>query len=226
MRDIAERRLLSVMRPGRVVILLAALFLVILGWQLSTSLYLIVLVLVLAALMTAVLLPAIREAEFGFPRGVKDSAVLRKRREELEFAFESQHEELELCAQLICDDPDEAAELLEAAWARTAAAWRGPVNPGIRNVVLHELVHLGRAARRKAGPPGDSRQGNRAGGRTHSLLGLLTFDDRAAVVLHDFADLSTAEIARIAGIPEQQIMAAVNRFPYIAEGARDDPGTL
>ncbi len=62
-----------------------------------------------------------------FPAGVKITAGLRDRQEELRQAFEQHKGELQLCTQLLCNDPGVAARLLETAWARVAAKWRGPV---------------------------------------------------------------------------------------------------
>ncbi|MFE7629037.1 hypothetical protein [Kocuria sp. NPDC057446] len=79
-----------------------------------------------AILVLTVVFPAIREVECGFPSGVKISAALRDREEELGKAFDSQKGDLELYAQLLCEDLSLSAELLEASWAKTAATWRGP----------------------------------------------------------------------------------------------------
>lgn len=57
-----------------------------------------------ALLISAVVLPSVKEVEFGFPMGVKVTTAVSNREEALRQEFDRQRSDLELCAQLLCDD--------------------------------------------------------------------------------------------------------------------------
>ncbi len=151
-----------------------------------------------ALLVAAVVLPTVREVEFGFPVGLKVTTATRSREDALREAFEDQKGELALCARLLCDDPDVSSDLLEAAWSRAAVVWRGPVDPYLRLLVVCLLVELTLA--------------NGRWNPAHTASGPLSALDptqRVAVVLHDFAGLSFAEIAAICGSTPEDAAAAL-----------------
>jgi hypothetical protein len=147
------------------------------------------------ALAVAVFMPAVREVELGISPTVKLGPALSNRQAELRSVFEQQKGDLEYCAHLLCDDPGEARRLLEAAWSQVAGTWVGPVTPQLRVYTLcvfveklrkYEQYVLGRPL---DVPPADSR----------NLLGRLPYHQRVAIVLHEFANLTVAEIAGITG---------------------------
>ncbi|OJF84652.1 hypothetical protein NS14008_24660 [Nocardia seriolae] len=123
---------------------------------------------------------------------MKIVTAVRRRTDELRRVFEEQKSDLHLCAGLMCDEPEAATAMLEAAFARAIAAWRGPPNPALRVYVLCSFVHLLTArdtwVRRGAGQ-------NAAG----TPLATLPLPTRIAVVLREFANLPVADIAVIVG---------------------------
>jgi len=218
MCDVPKRQLRPLVRPARIAITAATLAAIIAGWMLPDPPGAILMGLGIAALLGAVLLPSLREVEFGLPPGTRLSRALQDRQDELRMAFASQYEELSLCAQLLCDDPATASALLEEAWARTAAVWRGPVTAQIRLYALCDLVHLiGSPQHWTAARPEGMHPDARAGGALYPLATLAS-PDRTAVVLHEFADLSAAQISRITGRSTAEVRAAVDRFQPAADG--------
>jgi DNA-directed RNA polymerase specialized sigma24 family protein len=159
-----------------------------------------------ALLMIAVLFPVVREVELGFPTGVRISAGLRDREQELHQAFESQRGDFGLYTQLLCDDPDTATKLLEAAWGKTAAAWRGPVTPDIRTYVLCVFVHLLASHLRWAATQPAARVGQEAAVSTNPLASL-TVSERIVVVLKEFAELPLGQIAALTERPLVDVSA-------------------
>jgi DNA-directed RNA polymerase specialized sigma24 family protein len=222
MCDVPKRQLRPLVRPARVAITAATLAAMVAGWILPGVLGVVLMGLGIAALVGVVLIPSLREVEFGLPPGARLSRALQDRQDELRMAFESQYEELSLCAQLLCDDPATASALLEEAWARTAAAWRGPVTAQIRTYTLCDLIHLIDSPQHgtAAGPEG-THPDTQDGGALHSLASLAP-SDRAAVVLHEFADLSAAQISRITGRSKAEVRAAVDSFQPAADGPDTD----
>jgi DNA-directed RNA polymerase specialized sigma24 family protein len=156
----------------------------------------------LAILVITVVFPAIRQVECGFPSGVKISAALRDRQEELGKAFTYQKGDLELYTQLLCEDPSLARNLLEAAWAKTAATWRGPVTPELRVYVLCVFVHLLISHHRWVAAPQTS---NHPHGDSSPVsltpLNALSLNERIVVVLREFAELPTTQIAALTDRP-------------------------
>jgi hypothetical protein len=163
-----------------------------------------------ALVVSAVVLPTVREVEFGFPVGLKVTTATRSREEDLRRAFEEQKGQLSLCARLLCDDPEVSTELLEAAWSRAVVLWRGPVDPYLRLLVVCLLVELSVAHDRWEPAPGP-----RSG-----PLGSLDAAQRVAVVLHDFAGLSVAEIAAVAGSSPEDAAAALRAGAVAVDGSR------
>jgi hypothetical protein len=194
MCEVPPRRLRPAIRPERVLLALVAAALLGTGLFLDGLTALVVLGLGGALLIGAVLFPVVRDVEFGFPSGVKISTTLHNREQELREAFDAQRGDLALYAQMLCDDPAVAAMLLEAAWAKTAAEWRGPVTPFLRLYVLCMLVHLHDAHNRWAGPVEAPQDG--AAGHSSPLTALPT-SIRTVIVLHEFAELEVAQIAEM-----------------------------
>ncbi len=142
-------------------------------------------------LLAAVVLPTVRNVEFGLPVGVKVSAAVETREEELRSAFVDQKADLEICAQLLCDDPADATRILEASWADAVRCWRGDATgPEIRAYVLCVLVAMATAHRRWA-------RAEAATAPAHALIARLPWEQRVVVVLHEFARLPRPQIAAI-----------------------------
>jgi len=186
----------------RVVLAFAALACLIAGARYASVFGLGLMGLSAALLLSAVVLPAVREVEFGLPVGVKVTTAVRQREDELRAAFETQKGEVELCSHLLCGRQEVAAELLEAAWARTATLWRGPVTPDLRDYVLCVLVQLVRARESWMDPETEAEPGIRS-------LTTLPIDSRVTVVLHEFAGLSFARIAALTDRPVPLVQADV-----------------
>lgn len=164
--------------------------------------------------MAVVALPAVHEIELGFPIGVRVLAAVKDRKQALSAAIREESGELELCAQLLCDDPVLAAALLESAWAKTTSTWRGPITEETRIYVLCVLVKLLGSHQKWAQLPAQ----NLAASAPVAALATLTPKQRVVVVLHEFADLPLSQIASITGSTVQQAAstlrsaeAAVNR---------------
>ncbi|WP_139146522.1 hypothetical protein [Arthrobacter sp. SW1] len=182
------------MNPLRVVLAVLAVAVVAVGWLFPGLLSAIPIGAGLLTLVAAVLLPAVKEIEFGLSPGFKLSPALKDREAQLRSVFELQRGDLEYCAHLLSNNPDSARRLLEAAWSQAAAAWRGPVTPQLRVYVLCLLVRLIRKdelwAVHHAGPG----QAPDAG-----LLAGLPIEQRIVVVLHEFANLTIVEVAGLTG---------------------------
>lgn len=201
MCDVPKRNWRSALQPKRLVASAAALAVIVAGWQIPNAFGLIPMGLGVVVLLMAVLLPAVHDIEFGFPSGVKVSAALQNRQEELRLAFERQKADLQLCATLICDDPATAAALLEAAWAKASADWRGPVTPEIRTYTLCVFVHRFISHTRWIHPQEQITRHSEEADPPPNPLAALTPNERMVVVLHEFAELSLAEIAALTGYP-------------------------
>lgn len=200
MCEVPARRLSSALQPSRIILALVAVGLVVVGILLRDLMGLVLLGLGAVALLAAVAFPVIKQVEFGFPMGVRVSTALRDRDTELQAAFTQQRGDLGLYTQLMCDDPELATRLLEAAWARTAAVWRGPVTAELRSYVLCEFVRLLTKQSRWDRTPAD---GPGAGSRTEpaSALSQLPVAARILVVLREFADLPLGRIASLTDQP-------------------------
>lgn len=185
------------------------------GFQLAGV---IVVVLGAAGLSASVVFPMIREIGLGFPVGVGLRAALRTRERDMLAAFTAQEDEFTLYAHLLCSDPGVATALLEAAWERTAAQWRGPVTPEIRVGVLRAFIDILEAHEPSTGPrmPGPAplaRDGR-------SLAGLPSAQ-RIVVVLHEWAGLS---LTRIAGMTRRPLPDVADdlRVAWFVVGVRGE----
>lgn len=203
---VPKRRWRRLLRPVPLVISAAALAVVFAGWALPSPLGPILMSIGCIALLLFVFLPALWQIEFGFPAHMKPSTALEEREEELLLAFESQKQELEICAHLLSTDPAQASELLEAAWTRTAATWRGRVTPDVRIYTLCVFYRLLRTHSQKS-----ARAGKLKEGQAKEFFDLPAAGDRAIVVLHEFANLSVPQIARIVGTSRAQVETALDR---------------
>ena len=205
MCEVPRRSWRRALKPQRVVLGVAALA------ALAASFYpwdepiirWILLGLGLTALLVVVLFPAIREVELGFPSGVRVKTALHDREQELTQSFMVQRGDFTLYAQLLSPDPALASTLLEAAWAKTAAEWRGPVTPDLRAYVLCVFVHLLESHEKWAG---GSTVGEPLATRPHEMPSL-TLAERTVVVLHEFAELPVAQIAAITERPVDDVVA-------------------
>ncbi|MDH6236116.1 sigma factor-like helix-turn-helix DNA-binding protein [Cryobacterium sp. CG_9.6] len=213
------RQIRPALHPSRIILAVLAVGLVVvgtvapdLGGLIESDLGgLIVLLLGAVMLLAAVAFPVIKDVEFGFPMGVKFSTAMRDRDGELRVAFTEQRGDLGLYTQMMSDDPDLTARLLEAAWARTAAVWRGPVTPELRPYVLCEFVRLLKAQSQwnqtiKTGADlGEART------VSSTPLSELSLDARIVVVLREFAGLPTAQIAFLTNRPLAEVAADLRR---------------
>lgn len=187
--EVPERSWSAAVRPSRLLLAMAGLCLGAVGLWLRGLEGLGLVAVATGLLVAAVVLPTVRAVEFGFPVGVKVETAVASREEELRAAFVAQQPDLELCAQLLCDDPERAPRLLEAAWADAARDWRGsPEGPELRVYVLCVLVQKVAAYQRWGASAADDTPAR------PSLAGL-TWEQRVTVVLHDFARLPRARVA-------------------------------
>ncbi|NOJ61284.1 hypothetical protein [Arthrobacter sp. 260] len=154
-----------------------------------------------ALILAAVVLPVVKEVEFGFPLGIKVTTAVSSREDSLRQEFDRQRSDLELCAHLLCDDPAVAQRLLEASWSKATAVWRGPVTGDLRTYVICLLVKLVSADRRW------NRREIHSNDDGGSLLSSLDLAERIAVVLHDFAGLSSGQIATLTDRSIDQVRA-------------------
>lgn len=203
MCELPKRRLRSSLNPVRLVTALLALGAVVAGWLVPGLLSAIPVGAGLLTLAAAVLMPAIKEVEFGLSPNIKLSPALKDREAELRSVFERQKGDMEYCAHLLCDDPDTARQLLEAAWSQATTAWKGPVTPQLRVYTLCVLVQMLRKReqwlRPRGGARGEMESGRVGGSPDASPLAGLPQQERAVVVLHEFANLTIAEIAGMTG---------------------------
>jgi DNA-directed RNA polymerase specialized sigma24 family protein len=220
MCEVPPRRLRPAIRPERVILALVAVAALFFGLFLQGVTALVVLGLGAALLVGAVLFPVVRDVEFGFPSGVKISTALRNREQELREAFDAQRGDLNLYAQLLCDDLAVAVMLLEAAWAKTAAEWRGHVTPYLRLYVLCTLIHLLDAHERWAVPGTADAERRDTVANFSSPLTALPTPIRMVVVLHEFADLDVEQIAEMT----ERTVTEVTAYLRTARGALNRPG--
>lgn len=222
--EVPPRRWRAALSPARVVLAVIGVVTIVVGmaWGNDEELYTapVCVGLGLAIVVITVLFPVIREVECGFPSGVKISAGLRSREEELGAAFTSHRGDLELYAHLLCGDPVLAEDLLEAAWAKTAATWRGPVTPELRLYVLCVFVQLLSSHQRWIGPGTEVPPPGADKPTRTTPLDALTFHARVAVVLREFAGLPRVQIAALTG----RSVAEVSQDLLAAQAALDDLG--
>lgn len=208
MCDLPPRRLRGVITPTRILLTLVAVATVAGGMRMQDFPGILVLGFGLALLVVAVLFPTIKQVECGFPAGVKFTAALQDREDELQDAFERQKGELAIVTHLLCDDAALATQLLEAAWSRTAATWRGPVTPGeLRVYVLCLFVHMLDAHRHIGGA---------------GLLSALAPLERTVFVLQEFMDLSAAEIAALTGQPSADVSRSLSAAQDLLDRSKPD----
>lgn len=220
MCELPKRRFLGAVRPARVIAAVLGLAAVGVGLFVPALLSAVPIGAGALALVAAVV-PAVRDVELGLPGNIKFSAALSGRQQDMATVFEQQRGDLQLCAQLLCGDPEKAKALLEAAWARTAEVWRGPVTPQLRLFTLCTLVHLLEREEYWQAPAGlpSSGRPSRAGKAkpATTLLGALPAPERVAIVLHDFASLTVAEIA---GLTESTTTAVAERLTHANQTAQ------
>lgn len=212
MCDVPKRRVRAYLRPARIVIAALALAIVASGWLIPNPLGLLPIGVGCGVFLVAILLPAVREVELGFPSGVRVVAGLNNRTEAFRSEFESEQGDLDLCTQLLCDDPELASRLLKSAWAKTAASWRGPITAQTRVYTLCVFVQLLRSQRKWVA--GSTRAPTAASGGSGTAAGRLAAledGDRTVVVLHEFAELPLASIAAITGTSSAEARAALSR---------------
>lgn len=210
MCELPKRRWRSSITPLRFLIGVLALGAIVFGWLAPTFPWGISLGIQSAVIMgagflalaVAVFMPAVREVELGISPTVKLGPALSNRQAELRSVFEQQKGDLEYCAHLLCDDPEEARRLLEAAWSRVAGSWKGPVTPQLRVYTLCVFVEKLRKYELWLQSQGGKKKHPKAG---RSLLGRLPHEQRVAVVLHEFANLTVAEIAGITDRPAVEV---------------------
>ncbi len=203
MCEAPERSWAEAVRPLRVVLGIAAIGSIVVGIWLLGVVGAALIAIGAALLISAVVLPTVRQVEFGFPVGVKVVTATQDREDELREAFLDQKADLELCAQMMVDDPDVARQLLEAAIAKTTVAWRGPVSPALRIYVLCELVHLVTTHDRwSTHGPTDTTPGSTA-------LAALPSTERIVVVLREFGGLPVAQIATMTGRDRADLESAL-----------------
>ncbi|WP_430296198.1 RNA polymerase sigma factor [Sinomonas sp. B1-1] len=208
MCDLPKRRFRAAIRPARVLVAAVGIAAIAAGWLVPTLLSAVPIGAGALVLLAAVV-PAVRDIELGLPGDLKLTAALSGRQQDIESVFEQQRGDLQLCAQLLCGDPEQAKALLEAAWSRTAEVWRGPVTPQLRLYTLCVLVQLLEKRDRWARPetPAEAK----------TLLAKLPIGERVAVVLHDFAALTIAEIA---GLTESTTSTVTDRLARANEQAQ------
>lgn len=147
--------------------------------------------------LTLALCPAIKQVEFGLPSGLRITADLTKREEELERTFEVQKPIFEECASLLCDDPELGKRLMETAIAQATLKWRGPVHQSIQTFTLCWFVHALMAHFRltMTGQPG-------AG---PNPLSQLTQVQRVAAVLSAFAEVGIDDLSDMLGLTPSEV---------------------
>lgn len=215
MCEVPKRQWRTAIRPARVLLALLALVIVIAGWQIPNTFGLVPMGIGIALFVAVILLPSVSEIELGFPSGVRVLSAVKNRKQAVSAEIREESGELELCAHLLCDDPILAAELLESAWAKTTATWRGPITEETRIYVLCILVKLLDSHRKWAQRPAQTLPT----ATPMAALEILSPTQRVVVVLHEFADLPLSQIAAITGSSLQQTAstlhsaeAAVNHF--------------
>lgn len=202
MCELPKRRWRSSLTPLRLVLAILALAAIVAGWLVPDLLSAVPIGAGLLTLAVAVLMPAIREIELGASPSIKLAPALKDREDELRSVFERQRGDMEYCAHLLCDNPETARRLLEAAWSQSTNAWKGPVTPQLRVYTLCVFVELLKKhehwLQSRAGQTKKPKAGK-------SPLARLPYDERVAVVLHVFANLTVGEIAGMTDRPALEV---------------------
>lgn len=156
--------------------------------------------------LTLALFPAIKQVEFGLPSGLRITADLTRREEELARTFEVQRPIFEECASLLCDDPEVGKRLMETAIAQATLKWRGPVHQSIQTFTLCWFVHALMAHSRLTltGQPGTG----------PNPLSRLTQVQRVAAVLSAFAEVGIDDLSDMLGLTPSQVQTEL----LIADG--------
>lgn len=156
--------------------------------------------------LTLALFPAIKQVEFGLPSGLRITADLTRREEELARTFEVQRPIFEECASLLCDDPEVGKRLMETAIAQATLKWRGPVHQSIQTFTLCWFVHALMAHSRLTltGQPGAGL----------NPLSRLTQVQRVAAVLSAFAEVGIEDLSDMLGLTPSQVQTELR----IADG--------
>ncbi|WP_082972553.1 sigma factor-like helix-turn-helix DNA-binding protein [Mycobacterium sp. 1245852.3] len=206
-------------RPWRVALMAGASGLILAGVATSghvTALTLIALGCVVV--VTAGVMPAITQLEYGIPSLFKVVVAVANRGEELRREFSEQRPQLQVTANLLCDDPAMANDLLSAAIAEATKRWRGPVSAAADVYALCWFVHRLTAYSRLTGspPPDTVPAANRA-------LGRLSQTQRIILVLATYADLSVEDIADMVHLPPVEVDAYIAQADA-ALAAADVPG--
>lgn len=199
MCEVPARSWRELVAPQRLLIAVVAVAAMVVGALLEPAVGLVVIGVGAVLLFAAVLLPAVTAVELGFPTGVKLFTASHQREVLLQASFGQQRAELELCARLLAGDADAGPRLLEAAWARAAARWRGPMGPELRTYVLCVLVRLVHAHVRWAGAA-----------TVNGPLAGLSWEERVVVVLHEFAGLTVNEVSAIVGRPPVTVQSGLD----------------
>lgn len=211
MCDLPDRRFRAVLTPTRVLLAVVAVGAVVVGMRTPNLAGLGMIGLGLALLVIAILFPIIKQVECGFPSGVKVTAALRDREDELRRAFASQRDDLGMSTHLLCGDPALATQLLEAAWSRTATSWRGPVIPEeLRIYVLCVFVQMLNAHRRVVDT---------------NLLAVLGPQEKTAFVLHEFGGLTVAQISELTERPSVDVAQSLSTAQVLLDRALQDGGS-
>ncbi|ORB60382.1 hypothetical protein BST43_02205 [Mycobacteroides saopaulense] len=147
--------------------------------------------------LTLALFPAIKQVEFGLPSGLRITADLTRREEEMSQTFEVQKPIFEECASLLCDDPELARRLMETAIAQATLKWRGPVHPSIQTFTLCWFVHalIAHSRLTMTGQPSSG----------PNPLSRLTQVQRVATVLSAFAEVGIDDLADMLGLTPAQV---------------------
>lgn len=192
MAGIPQRRWWDAFGPGRFAVGAVAIAGVLAGalWHQHPA-GIAVLVIALLVGFFVVLRPAIRQAEFGLvipARGSADTFVTGIAND-----LEAGREEVENCAHLLADDPQQATEWIHEAWSGALQGWRGPGGPALRTYVLGQLASFTL-----------ERGGSHAGPRSGPEPGVLSYlppPRRVVFVLCRIAGFSPEEVAKLLGQP-------------------------
>jgi len=207
MCELPKRRWRSSLTPLRLVLAVLAVAAIVAGWLVPDLLSALPIGAGLLTFAVAVLMPAIREIELGASPSIKLAPALKDREDELRSVFERQKGDMEYCAHLLCDNAETARSLLEAAWSQSTNAWKGPVTPQLRVYTLCVFVELLKKHEHWL----QSREGKTKGTKGPKTkngkppLARLSFDERVAVVLHVFANLTVGEIAGMTDRPALEV---------------------
>ena len=199
MCELPARSWRDALTPGRVLTGLAALLMMGVGLVGGFGAGLAIIGVGAALLVAAVVLPSIQQMEFGIPTGVRVVTAVRDREGAFRNSFESQRPDFELVANLLCSDPATAARLLEAAWAKAAATWRGPVTADLRPYVLCCFAHLLTAHDHW------TRTQDNAEVQPATPLAGLELATRIVVVFREFAEIPAERLSSMVGRSVEQI---------------------